>query len=268
MMREATNVTSRVHSHRCGAFTLIELMVVVAIIALLLAILMPAIRSARDCAKTLACSSNMRTVSMEFQLFADGHSDLGRGDSEQLGSSQFWIDDFQEQLYGIDEFWDHGPQRVVRIRSTESQMICPAAPGWLDKTKAEEPCGVESLTPLENVSIGLNKRLHRAVVKFAGVSQLAPVSSTRVRANILHHPYVPIVLDVDGRSAMMHDVRPFYIAPPIDGCDDPYASGRYWHPSKRHRGKVNVAFVGGHVLRSDDPAKQRWDWSYQAEVHP
>src|SRR5438046_449604 len=45
-----------------GAFTLIEVLVVVAMIALLLAILLPSLQGARQQARTLACASNLRQL--------------------------------------------------------------------------------------------------------------------------------------------------------------------------------------------------------------
>lgn len=53
------------------AFTLIELLVVVAIIALLMAILMPSLGRARESAKAVQCSSNMRQVGVASLMYAE-----------------------------------------------------------------------------------------------------------------------------------------------------------------------------------------------------
>jgi prepilin-type N-terminal cleavage/methylation domain-containing protein len=55
------------------AFTLIELLVVVAIIALLMAILIPALRLARDQAKALLCIHNLKTLSLSWLTYAEEH---------------------------------------------------------------------------------------------------------------------------------------------------------------------------------------------------
>ena len=74
--------------------------------------------------------------------------------------------------------------------------------------------------------------------------------------------------DAKGEAAppFCQGVDPFYMAPPLKDVDDPYASGRYWSPSDRHSGKTVVGFIGGHVLRSEKPKDEKWDWSYQAEL--
>src|SRR3954470_796791 len=57
----------------CRAFTLVELLVVIGIIAILIAILMPALRRAKEAASGIACSSNQRQLMMAFLLFAADH---------------------------------------------------------------------------------------------------------------------------------------------------------------------------------------------------
>jgi len=54
-----------------GAFTLIELLVVIAIIAVLLAILIPSIRAAREHARRAYCLNNLKQLTMAWIAYAD-----------------------------------------------------------------------------------------------------------------------------------------------------------------------------------------------------
>jgi len=58
------------------AFTLVELLVVVAIIATLIALLLPALGKARDIAKTVTCTSNMKQVGLGFALYRNDYRGL------------------------------------------------------------------------------------------------------------------------------------------------------------------------------------------------
>lgn len=78
---------------RRSAFTLVELLVVIGIIAVLIGVLLPALGKARELARRAQCLSNMRELSMAMRLYAAQHRDqipIGYMDQHQFSYFVNW----------------------------------------------------------------------------------------------------------------------------------------------------------------------------------
>lgn len=78
---------------RSNGFTLIELLVVIAIIAILMAVLMPSLRAARELARGSVCLSNQKSLMLAYTMYAgenDDHIPVGFVSNQTVGRPM-WV---------------------------------------------------------------------------------------------------------------------------------------------------------------------------------
>ncbi|MCA9310200.1 MAG: prepilin-type N-terminal cleavage/methylation domain-containing protein [Phycisphaerales bacterium] len=249
------------HPIPARAFTLLELLVTLAIIALLAGLLLPALQFSQGRARSFRCQMNLRQLTFDFAIFADEELHGDRGDDERnYGSHRFSLETFIESQYCIDEYWCFGDQPTARLTPEQGIMRCPEIPGEIE-VRRDTPCRAGALTPTERVSYGFNARLFRIETRDA-VGR--PVTrEVQMTSRILSRPLVPLVLDVDGAAAAARGTIASFTAPSLDSAG-PYANNRSWFPGLRHAGHANVGFIDGHVDSSAAPGEEAdWQWGTQ-----
>jgi len=143
-------------------FTLVELLVVIAIIGVLVALLLPAVQSARESARRMQCTNNVRQLGLALHNFHDTNLTLPPGavDPASAGRDAFtkfniptnvihgwgaFIFPYIEQKalydqYKWDQNWYHANNQNV-YQAFVKGLVCPSAPiqKRLD-TAAKAPC--------------------------------------------------------------------------------------------------------------------------------
>jgi len=76
---------------KTGAFTLVELLVVIGIIALLVSILLPTLSKARKSAQSLKCLSNLRQMGLAFSMYENEHKQWLPYPTTTLGEAGLWF---------------------------------------------------------------------------------------------------------------------------------------------------------------------------------
>lgn len=102
---------ARAGTKRSG-FTLVEILVVIAMIGILVALLLPAIQSARRSAQKMQCSNRMRQLGIAMHTYAEAHSG--------------WLPKVTGHGHEIEESWLYDLEPYLEY--VDSTRLCPSDP--------------------------------------------------------------------------------------------------------------------------------------------
>ena len=189
---------------RRRAFTLVELLVVIGIIALLISILLPTLSTARASAKQLACMSNMRQLGIASNFFLDEHDGWIVKPWQNTGprSNVPWIPLFDPEYdpweFPLDASWDYV---MMTYLDSANVLACPSDntfdqpppfdggdPKW---NARNEPGFANAIVPELPASYALNTSNQKDSFTSLKVTQVKSASSAFIFVEMLpsrfHH---------------------------------------------------------------------------------
>ncbi|MFT3787330.1 MAG: prepilin-type N-terminal cleavage/methylation domain-containing protein [Tepidisphaeraceae bacterium] len=187
---------------RFGAFTLVELLVVIGIIALLISILLPALGRARDSASRTKCLSNVRQIGMAYMQYCQANKDALPA---QAYGNYFQYNDWIYWRKDSNGYFQDGSDPTINIGTVGiGRYLNLSAKG----NAAIMRCPNDDAANTRNYSFSyaINRQFHsNDSVKYAGLNpdamQQSGAPNTRTKLNRITRPAEKIlIIEEDERT--------------------------------------------------------------------
>lgn len=224
-----------------GAFTLVELLVVIVVIAILAALLLPALAGAKMQAVRIQCVGNEKQMILAWMIYSGDNSEklvLNGGDTAAASTSaHIWV-------HGGNHGSPDTLTNALYLTGASFALFAPIIPnGRIYKCPADR-----STWPLwSSRLIFVPEERSYSMNSYVGTATAAAIAPLNLdSAYKIYAKTSQLVADSPVNRFVFVDVNPASICTPAFGVD---MSQQYWihYPSDLHRQRGVLAFADGHV---------------------
>ncbi len=218
----------KIQLHR-NSFTIVELLVVTAVIMILAGLLMPALSKAKEMAHKISCMSKLRQIGLAHLSYA---GDFKRFPSRFLtssvkadGTDQFSMEYDAKGSFFMTEYLNDNSGFILGVCNAAGQKQSPyVCPSYEKEHARIDPSGTAIPRGSHAFSYGRNRMLVESHAKFNPIYSLNQIKSP-------------------SRTALMSEMLRV-----SDGRYISYTTSyAHWSINFRHNGAANVLYCDGHV---------------------
>lgn len=220
-------------------FTLVELLIVIVIIAILAGMLLPALNKAREKAKAITCTNNLKQCGSAIHLYANDYEDYIPC-SAPIGSGS-------SRTFHLATIINYLKVSKTVVNTMQGPLICPSHVN-------------SRTTDIPEMRLWYNPYSQNSIYYSYGFNSFIFSNSVSIKRNRVAHPSQTLLMADSTSITMLTVTQPFYVCHQ-QGFNTSWADGHVEHVNTSFPNGIDISLLGAprkYFYQKDYPRQFPW----------